>query len=131
MRSYQRSEQRDPGRRGEFQREHRGKRQQRHRQRPGVLPDEVGGVAREMQPHPAQPEVAAELRPHEQQRAQHHDPEAQADGQDFEDIEVLGQRADGHGAGRERDHGAGHPEDDSGEWGSDHVDRLRCESLKA
>ena len=49
--SNERGEQRDPGRRGEFEREHGGERQQRHRQRPAVLADEMRAVAREMQAH--------------------------------------------------------------------------------
>src|ERR1051325_4483269 len=61
-------EQRHPGRRGEFQREHGGKRQHRDGQRPGVLAGEMRGVAGEVIAHVARRDLASELRPRRDQR---------------------------------------------------------------
>ena len=52
-----------------------------------ILPDEMDGVAREMQAHAARRELAAQRRLRRDQRQQDQQAEARADRQDFEGVE--------------------------------------------
>ena len=117
----QRRQQRHPGRRREFEREHGGERQQRHRKRPAELPDEMRGVAREMEADVARRKLAPQRRLQRDQHEQHEQPRARADRQDFEHVELLAERADGERADRERQQCAGHPENDPAELRSGHA----------
>ena len=125
---HQRGQQRDPGRHGEFEREHRGERQQRHRQRPAELPDEMRGVARKMQPMCCGASSLPQLRPQRRCSASStSSADAAADRQDFEDAQLLRRSARIDTAlDRKRQQGADHPEDDAAELRCGHDAFVGC-----
>ena len=85
-------------------------------------PQEMGAVARQMHAHVARARARARSAGRMATSASSTEQaEARADRQDFEHVEMLAERPDGERAHREREQGAGHPQDDPAEFRIGHV----------